>query len=223
MACAECHGEDFRGRNVEDGPQGPDIAHYADDWTAEEWRDTIRTGVDPEDNELDPDKMPWEEYSAALTDDELEAMRVYIRTFAEDDGDDVHTLGYFMNIHEPVFQEQLARFRDDRLQRARRVVEKLAELGLPMEWEQVRAMTDSGSVGRAHIARAMVEAGFVGSVKEAFDRYLQVGGPAYVARRRLSPEEAIELIHRAGGVAVLARGIAVPEPVERQVVSGVRW
>lgn len=88
MACAECHGDDYRGRNVEDGPQGPDIAHYADDWTAEEWRDTIRTGVDPEDNELDPDKMPWEEYSAALTDDELEAMRVYIGTFAEGDGDD---------------------------------------------------------------------------------------------------------------------------------------
>ena len=88
MACAECHGDDFRGRNVGDGPQGPDIAHFADDWTAEEWRDTIRTGVDPEDNELDPDEMPWEEYSAALTDGELEAIRVYVRTFAEDDDDD---------------------------------------------------------------------------------------------------------------------------------------
>jgi predicted metal-dependent phosphoesterase TrpH len=148
-----------------------------------------------------------------------------IELSAEDAGGDVHTLGYFMNIHEPVFQEQLARFRDDRLQRARRVVEKLAELGLPMEWEQVSAMTESGSVGRAHSARAMVEAGYVGSVKEAFDRYLQVGGPAYIARRRLSPEEAINLIHSAGGVAVLAHPGLVPHYesllIERLIPAGL--
>jgi predicted metal-dependent phosphoesterase TrpH len=148
-----------------------------------------------------------------------------IELSAEDAGGDVHTLGYFMNIHDAAFQEHLARFRDERLQRARRVVDKLAALGLPLEWDQVMAMTESGSVGRAHIARAMVEAGYVGSVKEAFDRYLQVGGPAYVARRRLSPEEAIELIHSAGGVAVLAHPGLVPHYesllVERMIPAGL--
>ncbi len=148
-----------------------------------------------------------------------------IELSAEDAGGDVHTLGYFMNIHEPVFQEQLVRFRDERLQRARRVVERLAALGLPVEWERVMAMADSGSVGRAHIARAMVEAGYVSTVKEAFDRYLQVGGPAYIVRRRLSPEEAIELIHGAGGVAVLAHPGLVPHYesllIERLIPAGL--
>jgi predicted metal-dependent phosphoesterase TrpH len=148
-----------------------------------------------------------------------------IELSAEDAGGDVHTLGYFVNIHEPVFQEQLARFRDERLQRARRVVERLAALGLPVEWERVMAMADRGTVGRAHIARTMVESGHVGTVKEAFDRYLQVGGPAYVARRRLSPEEAIALIHSAGGAAVLAHPGLVPHYeallVERLIPAGL--
>ena len=127
-----------------------------------------------------------------------------IELSADNNGVDVHTLGYFLDIHAPVFQERLARFRTDRLQRGRRIVEKLDALGLPLDWARVVAIAHDGSVGRAHIARAIVEAGYVQTVKEAFDRYLHTGGPAYVARQRMSPEEAIELIHSAGGVAVLA-------------------
>ncbi len=127
-----------------------------------------------------------------------------IELSAEDAGGDVHVLGYLMDIHDPGFQAQLARFRDDRLNRGKRIVERLAELGLPIDWTRVTEIAHNGAVGRAHIARAMVQAGYVTTVKEAFDRYLQVGGPAYVGRRRLSPEAAVELIHSAGGVAVLA-------------------
>ena len=127
-----------------------------------------------------------------------------IELSAEDAGGDVHMLGYLMDIHDPAFQARLARFRDDRLLRGRRIVERLAELDLPVDWERVADMSRHGAVGRAHIARALVEAGHVTTIKEAFDRYLHIGGPAYVGRRRLSPEEAVELIHSAGGVAVLA-------------------
>ena len=83
MACGECHGLDFKGMKGGDGPQGPDIAHYADKWSDDEWLDTIRKGVDPTGAKLSTD-MPWEEYSSALSDDEIIAMRHYIRTFADD-------------------------------------------------------------------------------------------------------------------------------------------
>ncbi|MFN8423528.1 MAG: c-type cytochrome [Anaerolineae bacterium] len=81
MACGECHGLDFKGKPEGNGPGGPDIAHYADKWTDQEWIDTIRTGVDPTGAKLKD--MPWKEYSEALSDDELAAMRAYIRTFAK--------------------------------------------------------------------------------------------------------------------------------------------
>ncbi len=148
-----------------------------------------------------------------------------IELSADDDGVDVHMLGYFIDFHTPAFQERLARFRDDRLHRGRRIVEKLGVLGLPLEWERVVTIADEGAVGRPHVARAMIEAGYVETVKEAFDRYLYTGGPAYVARERLSPEGAIELIHSVGGVAVLAHPGLVAHyetlVVERLVPAGL--
>ncbi|MBK8035509.1 MAG: hypothetical protein IPK17_39620 [Chloroflexi bacterium] len=72
------------------------------------------------------------------------------------------------------------------------MVEKLAALGLPLDWNRIAALADGGSIGRPHIARAMVEAGYVETVRDAFDRYIANDGIAYVARRRLSPEEAVQ-------------------------------
>lgn len=128
---------------------------------------------------------------------------------AEDAGD-VHLLGYFINPDDAAFQTELATFRDARVERGRAMVARLAELGLPVAWERVEALADGGAVGRPHVARALVEAGYVESVREAFDRYISTGGPAYVARHRLTPEEAIALIHRAGGAAVMAHPSLVP-------------
>lgn len=133
-----------------------------------------------------------------------------IELSADDDGVDVHVLGYDIDIENAPFQAELARFREDRLGRARRIVERLAQLGLPVAWERVLHLADGGSVGRPHIARALLEAGHVESVRDAFDRYLYTGGPAYVARARLTPEAAIALIHSAAGVAVLAHPGLVP-------------
>jgi predicted metal-dependent phosphoesterase TrpH len=147
-----------------------------------------------------------------------------IELSAEDDGHDVHILGYFLNINDSAFQQQLARFRDDRLHRGQRIVERLAQLQMPVNWQTILGFADGGAVGRPHIARAMVGAGYVSSVKEAFDRFLYTGGPAYVARRRLSPEDAVELIHSAGGVAVLAHPGLVADYeaiVERLVPAGL--
>lgn len=123
---------------------------------------------------------------------------------------DVHVLGYFIQIDAPGFQDALYRFRDDRLTRAQAILVKLAALGMPLVWERVLEIAQGGAVGRPHIARALLEAGFVESVPDAFDRYLRAGGSAYVARARLSPEGAVALIHQAGGAAVLAHPGYVP-------------
>jgi len=123
---------------------------------------------------------------------------------AEDDAGDVHVLGYFIDIDNPALQERLTHFRDTRYHRGKLMLDKLAALGMPLDWERVVAIADGGAIGRPHIARALLEAGYVESVRDAFNRYIGNDGPAYVARARLSPEESVELIHSAGGAAVLA-------------------
>jgi 3',5'-nucleoside bisphosphate phosphatase len=147
-----------------------------------------------------------------------------IELSAEENGVDVHMLGYHIRAEDAAFQAELVRFRDDRLNRGRKIVERLGTLGMPVKWEAVLRLANGGSVGRPHIARAMIEAGHVSSLAEAFDRFLYTGGPAYVSRERLSPEAAVSLIHRAGGVAVMAHPGLVEDyraMVERLVPAGL--
>jgi predicted metal-dependent phosphoesterase TrpH len=81
---------------------------------------------------------------------------------------------------------------------------RLAELGMPIDAERVFALVQEGSAGRPHVARVMVERGYVKTVREAFDRYLAAGKPAHVPRKKLTPEDAVRLLRRAGGVPVFA-------------------
>jgi hypothetical protein len=134
-----------------------------------------------------------------------------IELSAEDEAGDVHMLGYHLQVDHPGLQARLAEFRDLRENRGKKIVERLASLGMPVAWSSVEAIADGAAIGRPHIARAMVEAGYAESVRDAFDRFLFNGGPAYVARYRLSPEEAVALIHEAGGVAVLAHPGLLPD------------
>lgn len=130
---------------------------------------------------------------------------------AEDANGDVHMLGYNLDIHHEAFQHSLEEFRIRRYYRAQAIVDKLAALGVRLDWQRVEAQADGGAIGRPHIARAMIEAGYVASVKEAFERYIDNDKPAYVSRKRLSPEESIEMIHMAGGAAVLAHPVFVAD------------
>src|SRR5205814_8539018 len=97
---------------------------------------------------------------------------------------------------------------------------RLGELGLPIDAAEVFAIVKEGSAGRPHVAQVMVQHGYVKSVREAFDRYLHVNGPANVPRKRLTPAEAVRIIRRARGVPVFAhpgladRDALIPEPVE---------
>ncbi len=114
-------------------------------------------------------------------------------------------LAYSCDRSNEALQNQLLEIRDARVGRAKGMVKKLAELGMPVDWERVLAFAgDAKSIARPHVARALVEAGHVGSTQEAFDKYLHDTGPAYVHRLELKPKEVIDVIHHAGGVLVLA-------------------
>jgi predicted metal-dependent phosphoesterase TrpH len=117
---------------------------------------------------------------------------------------EVHLLGYWVDLDNREFQQLLAWSRDGRVNRAHRILEKLAELGMPLEWQRVRELAGDGAVGRPHIAQAMVEKGYVADIREAFDLYLGRGRPAYVERERLTPEQGIRSILAVGGLPVLA-------------------
>jgi len=85
-----------------------------------------------------------------------------------------------------------------------RMAERLGLLGMPIDVERVFALVQEGSAGRPHVARVMVERGYVKTVREAFDKYLAAGKPAHVPRKKLTPEDAVRLLRRAGGVPVFA-------------------
>ena len=121
------------------------------------------------------------------------------------DGRDVHVLGYFIDIASPQLRDFLARQRRDRLRRVHEMGERLAALGVPVDVAPIAADAARGrSVGRPQVADALLSAGHVTTRNEAFDRFLQSGGPAYVPRHGAPPHEVIEIIHGAGGLASLA-------------------
>jgi predicted metal-dependent phosphoesterase TrpH len=127
-----------------------------------------------------------------------------IEMSADIPGDEVHVLGYFLDYHDEEFQAQLTEFRMGRVGRAQVMVEKLEALGKPVEWERVMHFAGDGTVGRPHIALAMVEAGYFKEPKEAFEEYLGNDGLAYYDRPKLAPAAGVEMIKKVGGVPVLA-------------------
>jgi predicted metal-dependent phosphoesterase TrpH len=121
------------------------------------------------------------------------------------DGRSLHMLAYLFDADQPELAAELTRIRDDRVLRARAMVDKLAGLGVDVSWEQVAAIAGQAVVGRPHIARAMADSGAIASPREAFTRdWIADGGRAYVGRYALDPVRAIGLVRAAGGVTALA-------------------
>ncbi len=136
-------------------------------------------------------------------------------------GAEVHVLGYWIDWRAPDFLAMIKKFRDGRVGRAEQMVQKLTALGAPISFERVRELAGDAAIGRPHVAQALVEAGHVATVTEAFDRYIDRNGPAYVEHFRLSPEDAVRLILSAGGVPVLAHPAEVTDWVEPLVRAGL--
>ena len=141
----------------------------------------------------------------------------------------VHMLTYWPDVTDREFQAELQRLREDRYQRGERMVRKLQDLGYPVLFERVREIASGKNIGRPHIAQALVEAGGVAEVKEAFsDELIGTGGRAYVEKHALHPPDALPLMKRAGGLAVLAHpvhwrdGLPVPDQlIEEMVQAGL--
>jgi 3',5'-nucleoside bisphosphate phosphatase len=119
-------------------------------------------------------------------------------------GGQMHILGYHINWQDPRLLDQLSGLQAERRKRAQRIVDRLNELGVPISWERVTQLAGSGSIGRPHVARALLESGHVRAISEAFSLYLRPGAPAYIEKVEFTPAEAIELIRSSGGVPVLA-------------------
>ncbi len=119
-------------------------------------------------------------------------------------GKEVHILGYYIDCEAPALHEVLEACRDHRHKRMYTMVEQLGELGVPVDIEQVQRLAGDGAIGRPHLARALVEAGYVENINQAFTRYLSPGRPAYASKWKMTPAEACALIRRIGGVPVLA-------------------
>ena len=116
----------------------------------------------------------------------------------------LHILGYWIRPGHPDLAGRLEDIRGGRGRRNDKILAQLAELGCPLELEEVEQIAGGKVIGRPHLAQAMVSRGYVKTTQEAFDRYLARGKPAYMERERMSPEEAVDRIGRAGGVAVWA-------------------
>jgi predicted metal-dependent phosphoesterase TrpH len=126
---------------------------------------------------------------------------------SEGDWGDLHFLGYYVDPENDFLRGRLQAMRDARIGRARRMIERLRDMGMALEWDQVQALAGGDTIGRPHLARALIEQGYVETVREAFDRFIGNDGPAYVPRLRLTPPEVILAIRTAGGIPVIAHPV----------------
>jgi len=133
---------------------------------------------------------------------------------------ELHLLGFFLEIRNPRLLAEMARFQEVRQNRIREMVARLNECGIPLQADAVFALANCRSPGRPHVGRALVQGGFCEDLDEAFERFLKKRRPAWVPKFKISALDAIELIHQAGGLAVLAHpGLnrddsVIPELVE---------
>ncbi|MBM7613738.1 PHP domain-containing protein [Alkaliphilus hydrothermalis] len=127
-----------------------------------------------------------------------------IELSTDHEGEEIHILGYMIDYKDKDFLNLLNLLKNERRERAIKIIKKLNALGFTMTFEEVKKLTEDGNIGRPHIAKVMIEKGYVSNVKLAFEKYLNKDGPAFVPRYKITPAEAIKEIKRVGGYAVVA-------------------
>ena len=123
---------------------------------------------------------------------------------AEHDDTEVHILGYFLDTQNQTLLAEIAKFQAVRKQRIYEMVARINEIGVPLKVEAVFALANCESPGRPHVARTLVKEGLARNLDEAFERFLKKGRPAWVPKAKMSARESVDLIHQAGGLAVMA-------------------
>jgi predicted metal-dependent phosphoesterase TrpH len=136
---------------------------------------------------------------------------------------DVHLLAYGFDRTSKPLQDFLQWQRDGRIGRTRRIVEILAEQGMPLDVARVFEIAGEATVGRPHVARALLEKGYVASVQEAFDQWLGNGKPADVDRPKLEPADAIRVVHENGGVVFVAHPVFIGEDYAAAIEQLRAW
>jgi predicted metal-dependent phosphoesterase TrpH len=131
---------------------------------------------------------------------------------------EAHILGYFIDYTHQGLLDMLGRMRDARYRRAQRMAAKLRQLGLSISWERIQEIAGDSPIGRPHIAQALLEKGYINSIREAFNKYIGWGGPGYVEREKTTPVEAVKSIIQASGLPVLAHPYTIDDP-EAMVVE----
>ncbi|MGD9498463.1 MAG: PHP domain-containing protein [Armatimonadota bacterium] len=138
----------------------------------------------------------------------------------EYEGAEVHILGYWIDLDHEELHEKFRYVRNARRLRADEMVSKLRQLGVEITIDDVLAQTDGVTLGRPHVAQALLARGYVGGPQEAFDRFLGRGKPAYVPRYKLSPFEAVQAVLDAHGCPVLAHpGLGVGDHIIRALIE----
>lgn len=136
----------------------------------------------------------------------------------EVDEGEIHILGYFIDYRSPLLLTNLQNIKAARFERARRMVARLRDMGYSITFEQVKTIARGGLIARPHVAMALIENGYVFSIREAFAKLIGRGRPGYVPRYRFTPQKALELIRAAGGISVLAHPGLVRQPQMVQAI-----
>ncbi len=138
-------------------------------------------------------------------------------------GGHLHVLGLFIDAHSGELAATLRFLRRHRQERAVKMVQKLAALGIPVSPADLPPASRSGAIGRPHVARLLVQKGIVSSLEEAFRKYLAEGRPAFVEKVKLDEVKAIRLIKQAGGLAVLAHPHLMNYPVPEEMAAKILY
>lgn len=135
---------------------------------------------------------------------------------------EVHILAYFIEPENSELERYLSFFREERVKRAERIVNKLRNIGIPLNFSDVLNKASSGAVGRPHIAQALLERELVGTYFEAFNKFIGNGCPAYEKKVHISPQSAFKIINDAGGLTFVAHPGNMPEEILKELIeSGV--
>jgi predicted metal-dependent phosphoesterase TrpH len=140
---------------------------------------------------------------------------------AQHNGGTMHLLGYYMNPRDKGLKKELQILQEARKDRNPKIIEKLRQMGLPIQFDQVTALA-KGQIGRPHIAQSLLRSGVVSSLEEAFQKYLTKGAPAYIEKFRFSPQKSIHLILEAGGIPILAHPKTLKSPSIRELMKLVK-
>ncbi|MCD5401699.1 PHP domain-containing protein, partial [candidate division NPL-UPA2 bacterium] len=143
---------------------------------------------------------------------------------AEADNKEIHILGYYIDWCDKGLRDKLRMLREVRVERAKKMVGKLQELGVDIFFPEVEGVAKGGAIGRLHLAQVILQAGYVYSVEEAFRKYIGDRAPAYIKKYRFTPEEAMKLIVGVGGIPVLAHPslLGDDELIPRLIKDGLR-